>query len=346
MFQDLTLEELMELRKKKDYVLIDVRSPSEYEDSTIPGSVNIPFFNDEERAEIGTIYKQVSVQAAKDRGLEIISAKLPSLIKQFSAINENKVVFCWRGGMRSKTTATVLSLMDIHVNRLTGGIRIYRQWVVSELEKIAASFSPVPIVLNGFTGSGKTELLRRLAEKGHPVLDFEGMADHRGSIFGHIGRKSNNQKTFESNLIEQLIHHEQAPYILFEAESKRIGKAVLPNPMVEMKERAHQLWIELPLAVRVQHIMDDYQPSEHHEECLNSFAMIKSRIHTPIAAQIESDLKDANYHQAIEQLLLHYYDPRYAHTIAEYTSEQRTMIKASTLDDALEQIESFIKSSF
>ncbi|WP_373231169.1 tRNA 2-selenouridine(34) synthase MnmH [Cohnella sp.] len=346
MFQDLTLDELMELRKKKEYVLIDVRSPSEYEDSTIPGSLNIPFFDDEERAEIGTLYKQVSAQAAKERGLEIVSAKLPSFIKQFSEIGEQKVVFCWRGGMRSKTTATVLSLMDIHVHRLTGGIRNYRQWVVSELERVAASFSPVPIVLNGYTGSGKTELLRRLADRGHPVLDFEAMAGHRGSIFGHIGRKSNNQKKFESILIEQLIHHELAPYILFEAESKRIGKVVLPNPMVEMKERAHQLWLELPLAVRVHHIMDDYQPWEHHEECLKSFAKIKSRIHTPIAIQIESDLKQSKYPEAIEQLLLHYYDPRYAHTIAEYESEQRTLIKANNLDEALEQIERFILKSF
>jgi tRNA 2-selenouridine synthase len=130
MFQDLTLEELTSLRRKKDLVLIDVRSNSEFEESTIPGSLNIPLFNDAERAEIGTLYKQVSIQAAKERGLEIVSAKLPGFIKQFEQIPGKKAVFCWRGGMRSKTTATVLSLMGIHAYRLTGGYRAYRQSIL------------------------------------------------------------------------------------------------------------------------------------------------------------------------------------------------------------------------
>ncbi len=342
MFQDLTLEELTEFRNNKEIVLIDVRSPSEYDDSTIPGSLNIPLFNDEERAEIGTLYKQVNVQAAKERGLEIVSAKLPAFVKQFAELPGKKAVFCWRGGMRSKTTATVLSLMGIHSYRLTGGFRTYRQWVAAHLDTIAASFAPVPFVLNGYTGSGKTELLRRLHDRGHPVLDLETMAGHRGSIFGHIGRKSNNQKTFESELIEQLIKFDEAPYIFFEAESRRIGKVVLPTPLLEKKEKAHQLWLEMPLAARVQHIYEDYRPWEHHEECLRSYHMIKSRIHTPIAAEIELNLRNANYHRAIEQLLVHYYDPRYTHTIAEYGNGQRTIIQATTLDEALEQIERFI----
>jgi tRNA 2-selenouridine synthase len=126
LFQDISIEELLELQHKKELVLIDVRSPSEYSDATIPGSLNIPLFNDTERAEIGTLYKQVSVQAAKEKGLEIVSAKLPAFIKTFEQTAGQKTVFCWRGGMRSKTTATVLSLMGIRVYRISGGIRAYR----------------------------------------------------------------------------------------------------------------------------------------------------------------------------------------------------------------------------
>lgn len=342
MLQDLTMEELAELRNHKEFVLIDVRSPSEYEDSTIPGSLNIPLFDDRERAEIGTLYKQVSVQAAKERGLEIVSAKLPAFIKQFSEIPGQKAVFCWRGGMRSRTTATLLSLMNIYAHRLTGGFRAYRQWVISHLNEAAAGFKPVAYVVNGYTGSGKTAILRYLKDRGHPVLDLEGMAGHRGSIFGHIGLKASNQKTFDSLLIEELIRYGQAPYVLFEAESKRIGNVTMPEPLVEKKQRAHQLWIELPLDVRVQNIIEDYRPEEFAEQCLQSFLKIKSRLHTPIAAEIEKSMREGNYRRAVELLLVHYYDPRYDHTVAEYEPDRRTIIKAESVDEATEKVEQFL----
>jgi tRNA 2-selenouridine synthase len=203
LFQDITIEELLALKDKKELVMIDVRSPSEFQDATIPGSINIPFFDDNERAEIGTIYKQVSVQAAKDRGLEIISAKLPTFVKTFEGIKEQKAVFCWRGGMRSHTSATVLSLMGIRTYRLTGGFRSYRRWVVDTLEKM--DFKPRVCVISGNTGAGKTAILRRLQEDGYPVLDLEALAGHRGSIFGHVGLRANNQKTFEAHLVTNLL---------------------------------------------------------------------------------------------------------------------------------------------
>ena len=146
MFQDISIEELLSLKDKNELTLIDVRSPSEFKEATIPGSMNIPFFNDEERAEVGTIYKQVSVDAAKERGLEIASAKLPRFVKQFAELEGKKAVFCWRGGMRSRTTATVLSLMGIKVFRLEGGYRTYRNWVVNQLETL--ELKPKAYVLN------------------------------------------------------------------------------------------------------------------------------------------------------------------------------------------------------
>ena len=154
MFQDITVEEWRTLREDKKATTIDVRSPSEFAAATIPGSLNIPLFDDAERAEIGTIYKQVSVEAAKQRGLEIVSAKLPTFIRSFAEVPGPKTVFCWRGGMRSKTTATVLSLMGIRAARLTGGYRAYRQWVVDRLATI--DYKPRAYVLHGNTGCGKT----------------------------------------------------------------------------------------------------------------------------------------------------------------------------------------------
>lgn len=339
MFQDMSIEELLKLRQDKKIVTIDVRSPSEFAESTIPGSLNIPLFDDAERAEVGTTYKQVSVQAAMDRGLELVSAKLPAFIKTFREIGDQKVVFCWRGGMRSKTTATVLSLMGIRVFRLTGGFRAYRRWVVETLGSF--ELAPEPIVLMGNTGTGKTAILRQLAEEGYPVLDLERMAGHRGSIFGHVGMKAHNQKTFESLLLTDLLGLQQAPYVLMEGESRRIGKAVLPEFIVDKKEGAEQLFIQLPLVERVRHIIEDYRPSEHKEELIQGFKRIRSRIHTPIAKEIMTSLEADDYSQAVRLLLEHYYDPRYEHAMSQY-SGRRTVIEAGTVAEGAQLVKSYL----
>jgi len=335
MFQDITIEELLELRKSKELTLVDVRSPSEYAEATIPGSVNIPFFDDEERAAVGTLYKQVSSQAAKEKGLEIIAAKLPQFVQQFQQLPGRKAVFCWRGGMRSKSSATVLSLMDIHVYRLKGGVRAYRNWVIDRLEHF--SMEPECIVLNGYTGTGKTKILRALAERHYPVLDLESMARHRGSIFGQVGLSPNNQKSFEAQLLEKLLEVQHAPYVLVEAESRRIGKVVLPEFLIEAKQKGRQIIIQLPVAERVRHIMEEYVPHLHKEQCLEAFHNIKKRIHTPVARQIEEALQQNYFEEAITLLLAHYYDPRYEHAQQEYEKEP-LIIVAGSIDEAQELV--------
>lgn len=340
MFQDITLEELRVLKNKKQVTVIDVRSPSEYTDSTLPNSLNIPLFNDQERAEIGTLYKQISVQAAKERGLEIVSAKLPAFIKEFGAIQGEKAVFCWRGGMRSRTTATVLSLMDIHVYRLLDGYKAYRKWVLDELESY--DFKHKSYVIHGNTGTGKTNLLHRLKGVGHPVLDLEGLAGHRGSIFGQIGLHANNQRTFDSLLLEELLTLEHSPYILFEAESKRIGKIVMPQFMAQQKDIGTQLWIEMPLQSRVQQILEDYRPEEFKEQYIVAFHNIKSRIHVPIAAEIERNLQADLFAEAVTLLLEHYYDPKYNYSSNQYGDAEKIIFKVNNVDEAERAVLSFL----
>lgn len=261
-FQDISVEDLLSLKEKGELTVIDVRSPSEFKEATIPGSMNIPFFNDEERAEVGTIYKQVSAEAAKERGLEIVSAKLPAFIKGFSKIEGEKAVFCWRGGMRSRTSATVLSLMGIKAFRLDGGYRSYRNWVVDELNTI--DLKPEVLVLNGYTGSGKTTILRQLDEEGLSVIDLEGLANHRGSIFGQIGLEPNNQKKFDALLVESIKRIQHSPYVLLEGESKRIGKVTIPDFVLEKKVQGRQLFIEMPIEERIKHILEVYHPSHKY----------------------------------------------------------------------------------
>lgn len=339
MFQDINIDELLALMDKKEIVTIDVRSPSEFSDASIPGSLNIPLFNDEERAEVGTIYKQVSEQAAKDRGLELFSAKLPAFIKMFEQIKGPKAVFCWRGGMRSKTTATVLSLMGIRAYRLIGGFRTYRKWVVETLDHF--EFKPQPIVIQGNTGTGKTFILRQLHQEGYPVIDLEGMAEHRGSIFGHVGLKVNNQKTFDSFLLTDLLKLQQSHYVLLEGESKRIGKVLLPEFIVNKKELATQIFIKLPIEERVRHIVEDYRPWEHKQELIRGYNHIKDRIHTPVAKEIMVHLEADQFDHAVKLLLKHYYDPRYEHSM-QINEQERMIIEADTIVEALQGVKDFI----
>ncbi|MFD2670424.1 tRNA 2-selenouridine(34) synthase MnmH [Marinicrinis sediminis] len=333
--KEIQIEELLQLYAKGDIQLIDVRSPSEYEEGTIPGSWNAPIFDDEERSEIGTIYKQISKEAAKERGLEIVSSKMPTWIKSIRDIPGNKAVFCWRGGMRSKTTVTLLSLMDEKLVRLTGGYRAFRKWTTQFLTHHTMSAKVVTI--HGYTGSGKTSLLHRLKQEGFPVLDLEAMAGHRGSIFGHIGTRPANQKTFDGRLALELQRLKEAPYLIMEAESKRIGKVLLPAFLLEAKEKGQVFFLDVPLEERVRQIQQEYRPEQHAKACQVAFQRIKQRIHTPIAAEIEDHMENENWSQAIKLLLQFYYDPRYEFGQERY--EQTIVhLDSATLDEAVEQI--------
>lgn len=341
MFQEIALDKWRKLKDAGAVTTIDVRSPSEYALATIPGSLNIPLFDDDERAEVGTLYKQVSVEAAKARGLEIVSAKLPAFIKQFAAIPGKKTVFCWRGGMRSKTSATLLSLMGLEADRLTGGYRAYRQWVVHHLATM--EYAPRALVLHGNTGCGKTVILRRLQEDGYPAIDLEGMAGHRGSVFGELGLRASNQKMFDGLLLEQLWAYAGQPVVAFEAESRRIGKVVLPDLIIGKKEQGLAILIDLPLEERVRQIVDDYKPWEQPEACKRAFQFIKARIHTPIAHEIQSCLDKESYETAVELLLTHYYDPKYRHSSQQYEIKPDHIIQARNVDDAYRDVESVMR---
>jgi len=229
------------------------------------------------------------------------------------------------------------------VNRLQGGVRAYRKWVVDKLDKL--DLAQKAFILNGNTGTGKTLILQKLQKEGFPVIELEQMANHRGSIFGQIGLHPHNQKTFDSLLVERLVELQDASYVLLEGESKRIGRVVLPDVLNGLKEKGIQIFIEMPMEERVHHILDDYRPWEYKEECMEAFQKIKSRIHTPIAAQIEKHLQSEEFSLAVQLLLEHYYDPRYKFTADQYPESQKVTMSVRNVDEAVEKIKKLIKQN-
>lgn len=337
MFKDIAPQELFQL-KEQGHVVVDVRAPKEFKEATIPGAINIPLFTDAERAEVGTTYKHAGQEAAKELGLEIFSKKLPAFIQAFKKLNAPVTVFCWRGGMRSKTAATVVNLMNMQVTRLTGGIKGYRNWMKDQIDTL-----PLPPfhVLNGHTGNGKTHILRELKDEGYPVIDLEGMARHRGSIFGQIGLEPSNQRMFNLLLGEELLRFQDESYILIEGESSRIGKVVIPDRIYQHKEDSLQLFIDLPIEERVKIILDDYSPDDYHEEFVDSFNRIKRRIHTPVSKTTELALEQKDYPEAVRNLLTHYYDPHYTYSTSN-NEGQIISIEEDCLKDAKEQVKKYL----
>lgn len=323
---DISIDQFLAMDKA---VPIDVRSPEEYRESTIPNAVNIALFNDEERKEVGTIYKQVGPEKAKWRAMEIVSPKLPELlsrIKELAAADGVPVLFCWRGGMRSQSMATFLDFAGFPVHRIVGGYRAYREYILDEIPSLIPSQT---VVLHGMTGVGKTEILKSLTVKGYPVLDLEGAAAHKGSIFGAMGPDTdgNNQKTFDALLYTRLKQLTGAPYIIVEAESKRIGKVTQPEELLITKKGGIHFIVEASVETRVNRIYHEYVEPFFEQEWFypqvkEKFIRIQKRMKDEsIKAAVNDALEQQKYHEFIRLLLLYYYDPRYEHKQLEYEGE-------------------------
>lgn len=211
-------------------MVIDARSPGEFAEDHLPGAVNLPVLDDAERAEVGTIYVQESRFKARRVGAAYVARNVARHLETALADRPGgfkPLVYCWRGGMRSNAMATILSQVGWRTTVLSGGYRTYRRQVVARLYdgELAHRF----VLLDGHTGSGKTEILGRLAGAGLPTLDLEGLAEHRGSLFGALaGRPQPSQKLFESRLIAALDALDPGRLVVAEAESSKVGDRMIP----------------------------------------------------------------------------------------------------------------------
>ncbi|RFU66407.1 tRNA 2-selenouridine(34) synthase MnmH [Peribacillus saganii] len=343
-----TIEELLQ---HPDAIAIDVRSPIEYEEGSIPDSINIPLFTNEERQEIGTLYKVEGSDAAKWRAMETVAPKLPQLLGEIRGLIETgkkPVVYCWRGGMRSKSVASFAVFSGLNVARVTGGYRAYRKYILETMEDMLPARA---VVLHGMTGSGKTLILKSLSEKGYPVLDLEEIANHRGSVFGSFGLgKPHNQKIFDSLLFKELRNLKDADYFLMEAESKRIGHAVQPDFMVAARENALHIHVEASLEKRVERTYKEYVEQFQDEQWFKdkvelALRNILKRINNPeIIQEITRAANNEDYRKLIELLYVYYYDTRYNHKEKEF-ADRLTVVNADSIEAAAKQLEHILQNA-
>lgn len=322
MLEELTvsLEKALALRDQ-GALLVDARTSAEFAESSIPGAVNVPIFSDAERAEVGTLYKRQGRQAARRLGVRLVAPRIPELIEQVeeawgAAGRVPIVVFCWRGGMRSKALTSFLQLAGLPARQLTGGHKAFRGMVRDFLER--GEWGRL-LVLRGLTGVGKTRQLLELAAEGYPVLDLEGLAGHRGSAFGGLGLAPQpTQKQFEALLWDALRRIPPEGYALAEGESRHIGRLILPLKVYEALQKETSLWIEAALDYRARVILEDYPARDALRDAfIPPIKALRQRLGGETVEGFLALLAAGEWEVLARELMQRYYDPLYSHTLPE-----------------------------
>ncbi|MDT8419478.1 MAG: tRNA 2-selenouridine(34) synthase MnmH [Desulfuromonadales bacterium] len=330
------LEQALLLRRR-GALLVDVRSPSEFAETTIPGAINVPIFDDQERALVGTLYKQRSKGVARRRGIELVAPKIPQLLQRIEAARDPDgppvVVFCWRGGLRSLAITTFLNLAGIPARQLQGGHKGFRQRVSRYFEQ---ADWPRVLVLRGLTGVGKTQLLRELSGEGYPVIDLEGLANHRGSAFGALGLEPQpGQKMFEALLWDNLDRFQGSDYLLTEGESLHIGRLVVPKRFHLAMQKEPSLWIDAPLDYRVRVILDDYPALDDLRQAFEApIHALRERLGKQTVTEMLELLQRGEWELLVRELMVRYYDPLYLHTLPA----ERREVRVESLSEGVHQL--------
>ncbi len=318
--------------------LFDVRSPSEYLQGHIPNALSLPLFTDKERAVVGTAYKQESRENALLLGLDFFGPKLRSLVESVISSLPEEVrtirLYCWRGGMRSEAVAWLLSIYGLEVYTLIGGYKAFRQLVLQPFEE-ERSF----IILAGLTGTGKTQLLNELSTL-IPFLDFEGLANHKGSAFGHLGEEGQpSQEMFENLTIMADVHLRSMftnKPVIIEDESQRIGTVAIPRVLWNHILRAPILFIELPFEVRLERIYNEYAIFPP-EELVAATSRISKRLGPQHAKEVILLIQKGELKAAFE-ILLRYYDRTYHQNLEKrinaYPDRTVVTVRANTFEEA------------
>jgi tRNA 2-selenouridine synthase len=319
--------------KQKDAIFVDTRTPKEFDEAHIPGAINSPILNDEERVIIGILYKQKGPDEAITKGKELFLPKVETYVKSFSKYkNKTIIVYCWRGGMRSKFITELLDQRGFNVMQMIGGHKEYRAYIRERLDNY--KLKPKLIVLHGLTGTGKTEIIQKIDV---PKIDLEDIAQHRSSIFGAIGLTPRTQKMFESVLLSELDKLQDKKYVLIEGESRKIGDCMMPEFLHSAMNKGMHIRIDCPLSARVKRIVDEYFDTDEKvavgREIIKKLRMALSNAAVDELLEL---LDNQNYAKVTEIILLRYYDPKYSYSLDQIKYDKT--IKFEFVNDAIREI--------
>lgn len=297
--------------KVDNYILVDVRSPGEFEEATIPGAVNLPLYSNEERKVIGTVYTQESVDKAKRLGVEAASKHLPMIYEEITNLEKKYsklVLFCARGGMRSSSLVSLFTPLGVNAYKLTSGYKGYRAFINEELPKLISKIKFV--VIHGNTGVGKTKILKTLKNMGYDVLDLEECANHRGSLLGGIGLGApNSQKMFESMVFEGLKNRNNDT-VFVEGESKRIGRVIMPEFLFHSMGDGIHIKVEADIDLRVSNILEEYV-GKNNDEIVEALNFLRKHISSKKIDKYIEMIRANDFEEVIRELMEKYYDPMY-----------------------------------
>ncbi len=295
-----------------DFRIIDVRTTEEFAAGTIPGAANVPLFDNDERSVIGTLYRHAGQPQAIDKGFEYAGSKLSGLLACFEQFRETPcVIFCARGGMRSRAVVNLLNQSGYKVFQLAGGYKQYRNIVMERL----ADFRPKVIVIHGLTGTGKTRIIEELDH----AIDLEDLARHRSSLFGGLDRDPSNQRTFESRLVETITSLGREPYFI-EGESRKIGRVFTPKPLAMSMKSGVLVYVHCSMETRIKRIIEDYPVTDTRilrqiEIILKS---LKQKMGVGLVEKMCQLLQNGDLHELVHILLVDYYDKRYGKSMSNY----------------------------
>lgn len=300
------------IQKGRAGVLIDVRTPAEFELGHIDGAFNLPLFSNEERAEVGTIYKQVGKNEAIERGLEFVGPRMADMVRRAKELSGGRklFVYCWRGGMRSGSVAWLLTTAGLKACRLEGGYKAYR----ASFDSIVAKFEGKIKIVGGPTGGGKSEVLHHMQRLGEQVLDLEGLANHKGSVFGGLGLgKQPTTETFINRIHNMLRTFDPTRTLWCEGESKAIGSVFIPESFNNLMLQSHYIYMDVPKEYRVARLVRDYG-NFSTEELSIAFDKISKRLGPQNAKQAKEAVCAGDMATAVD-IALSYYDKSYRESI-------------------------------
>lgn len=319
------------LARRAEMPLVDVRSPSEFASGHIPGAMNIPLFDDSQRAEVGTLFKKEGSTPAVLRGIELSAPEMPAKLRLALALATERqlLLYCWRGGMRSEAMAWLFHTGGLKPMLLNGGYKAYRNYILTGLAA-ARDY----LILGGLTGSGKTVILSYLGNAGAQVTDLEGLASHRGSAFGALGQPPQpSSEHFANMLYEDLSGKRDGEAIWLEDESRNIGTVFMPDGFFEQMQTAPVVALMMSIDTRMPRLLEEYA-SFPPEQIIASVMRISKRLGGDRTREAVEALQRGDFGTAI-RITLEYYDKSYRYGLSKRPAGQVIYVETDTDDVAV-----------